>query len=182
MKKTIFERIIDCIESEGFPEATISPMNESVVTDNVGVILQAMVSDCKRTTNRDDLVLAREKEIISKDEQVGGNMEFIIIHKTSVRNTRYVLVVEVKRGSLGKGLVQLLLALKSMWEINNDQKLVYGFVTTGINWQLVTYDGQTWKLSEPSALLVGNMDKNEERWLNKNTQILDIIYSILSSL
>ena len=94
----------------------------------------------------------------------------------------YVLVVEVKRDSLGKGLVQLLLALKSVWEINNDQKLVYGFVTTGIDWQLVAHDGQTWKLSEPSALLVGNMHKNEERWLNKNTQILDIIYSILSSL
>jgi len=79
---------IDCIESEGFPEATILPMNESVVTDNVGLILQAMVSHCKRTMNRDDLKLSREKQIISKDEQVGGNMEFIIIQKINVRNTR----------------------------------------------------------------------------------------------
>jgi hypothetical protein len=35
-----------------------------------------------------------------------------------------------------------------MWDINNDQKLVYGFLTTGIDWQLVTYDGQTVKSSE----------------------------------
>jgi len=143
LKKKIFERLIDCIESEGFPEATILPMNESVVTDNVGLILQAMVSHCKRTMSRDDLKLSREKKIISKDEQVGGNMEFITIQKINAGNIRYVLVVEAKRDSLGKGLTQLLLALKSMWEINNDQKLIYGFVTTGINWQLVTYDGHT---------------------------------------
>ncbi len=173
---------IDCIESEGFPEATILPMNESVVTDNVGLILQAMVSHCKRTMNRDDLKLSREKQIISKDEQVGGNMEFIIIQKINVRNTRSVLVVEAKRDLLGKGLIQLLLALKSIWDINNDKKMVYGFLTTGINWQLVTYDGKTWTLSEPSTTLFGNMGQQEDRWLNNNTQILDAIYSILLSI
>jgi hypothetical protein len=99
-----------------------------------------------------------------------------------VGNTRYVLVIEVKRDSLGKGLVQLLLALKSMWEVNNDQKPVYGFVTTGIEWQLVTYDGQTWKLSERSTVLLPNMAKEDDRWLKKNSQILYVIHSILSSI
>lgn len=182
LKKEIFKRLVDCIRSEGFPEATISPMNESVVTDNVGIVLQAMVSYCQRVMNRDDLILSREKEIISKDEQVGGNMEFMMIQMITVGTTRYVLVIEAKRDSLGKGLVQLLLALKSMWELNNDHNSVYGFVTTGVNWQLVVHDGQTWKLSEPSALLVGNMETKEARWLNNNTQTLDVIYSILSSI
>src|SRR5262249_21374580 len=86
LKKKIFERLIDCIVSEGFPEATILPMNESVVTDNVGEILRAMVSYCKLTMDRDDLILSREKQIISSDEQFGGNMEFVIIQKISVRN------------------------------------------------------------------------------------------------
>lgn len=134
--------MVDCIESEGFPEATISSINESVVTDNVGLILQAMVSYCKLTMDRDDLILSREKQVISKDEQFGGNMEFIITQTINVENNRYILVVEAKLDSLGKGLTQLLLALKSMWDINNDQKLVNGFVTIGINWQLITYDGQ----------------------------------------
>jgi len=43
LKKEILKRLIDCIESEGFPEALISSMNESILTDNVGLILQAMV-------------------------------------------------------------------------------------------------------------------------------------------
>jgi hypothetical protein len=176
LKKEIFKRLIDCIESEGFPEATILPMNESVVTDNVGLILQAKVSHCKRTMKRDGLILSREKQIISKDEQVGGNMEFVTMQEINVEKTRYALVVETKRDSLGKGLIQLLLALKSMWDINNDQKLVYGLVTTGITWQLVTYDGQT------STLLFGNMGEQEDRWLKNNTQILDAIYSILLSI
>ncbi|CAF0854892.1 unnamed protein product [Rotaria sordida] len=65
LKKKIFERLIDCIISEGYPEAAISPMNESVVRDNIGVILQAMVSYYKLTMNRNDLKLLREKEIIN---------------------------------------------------------------------------------------------------------------------
>jgi len=31
---------MDRTESEGFPEATISPMNDSAVIDNVGLILK----------------------------------------------------------------------------------------------------------------------------------------------
>jgi hypothetical protein len=66
-----------------------------------------------------------------------------MIQKINFRNTRYAIVVEAKRDSLGKGLPQLLLALKSMWNINSDHKLLYGFITTETNWQLAAYDGQT---------------------------------------
>ncbi|UJR24110.1 hypothetical protein I4U23_027077 [Adineta vaga] len=107
---------------QGFPEATIAPMNESVVTDNVGMILITMVSYYRRTMHRNDLELTREKQIIRKDEQFGGNMEFVVTQMINAGNTRYVLVVEAKRIALGKGLTQLLLALKSMWDINNDKK------------------------------------------------------------
>ncbi|CAF1377470.1 unnamed protein product [Rotaria sordida] len=130
----------------------------------------------------DDLTLTREKEIISKNKQFGGNMDFIIIQNINVNTTRYVVVVEAKRDALGKGIPQLLLALKSMYDINNDQKLVYGFLTTAIQWQLVTYDGQTWKLSELSTVLLPKMIEKEDEWLKNNTQILDVIYSILSSI
>ncbi|CAF0914543.1 unnamed protein product [Adineta steineri] len=182
LKKKIFDRLTDCMNSEGFPEATIAPINESVVTDYVGLILMAMVAYSNRTTHRNELMLLREKQIISKDEQYGENIEFVTTQMVHVRNTRYILVVEAKRDSLGKGLIQLLLALKSMSDINNDQKMVYGFVTTAINWQLITYDGQLWKLSEPAVALLGNMGTKEDRWLKQNTQILDVIFTVLSSI
>ena len=116
LKKKIFERLIDCMDSEGFPEATIAPMNESVATDYVGMILIAMVAHRNRTMHHDELILSREKQIISKDEQFGGNMEFVIFQVINDESTRYVLVVEAKCDSLGKGLTQLLLGLKSMWD------------------------------------------------------------------
>ncbi|CAF3045449.1 unnamed protein product [Rotaria socialis] len=157
-------------------------MNRSVVKANIGIILQAMVAYSQRTMNHDDLMLKREIEIISKDEQFGGTMEFAVTQMNDIEATRYVLVVETIVDSLGRGLTQMLLTLKSMWDVNNDKKMVYGFLTTAINWQLVTYDGQTWKLSEPSTLLLANMRKQEDRWLKNNTQILDVIYSILASI
>ena len=182
LKKEIFNRLIQCIRSEGYPEVSLSPLNEAVVTDFVGNILQPMVAHfyCSRT--RKDIELTRETQIISRDEGEDENMEFVVMHSIDVDNVRYVIVIEAKRGELGNGLTQLLLALKSAFGINNDQKKVYGFLTTAIDWQLITYDGQTWKLSRTSTLLFGNMDQQENRWSKDNTQVLDMIYSILSSL
>jgi len=182
LKKNIFNQLVECIESEGYPEASLSPLNEAVVTDYVGHILPPMVAHFNRSRTRKDIELTRETQIISRDEEVGGNMEFVVMHSIDDDNDRYVIVIEAKRGALGKGLTQLLLALKSAFGINNDQKKVYGFLTTAIQWQLITYDGQTWKLSRPSPLLCGDMDKEEDQWLKDNTQVLDMIYSILSSL
>ena len=66
--------------------------------------------------------------------------------------------------------------------MNSDEILVYRLIITTIDWQLVTYDGQMWKLSERSTLLLTNIEEKEDRWLKNNTQILDVIYSILSSI
>ena len=79
-------------------------MNESVVTDDVGTILRAMISYCKIQMNYEDLIWSREKHIISKDEQVSANMEFLVIQKIDVHNTRYIIGVEAKRETLGKVL------------------------------------------------------------------------------
>jgi hypothetical protein len=60
--------------------------------------------------------------------------------------------------------------------------MVYGFLTTAINWQLVTYDGETWKLSEPSTISLANREEKEDRWLKNKKRILYAIYSILLSI
>lgn len=59
--------------------------------------------------NRNGLKLSREKQIISKDEEVGGKMEFIIMQQININNARYVIVVETKRDSLAilPGLVRV---------------------------------------------------------------------------
>ena len=181
-KKEIFQQLVHCLDSEGYPEASILPLNQAVVTDYVGTILRIMVAYCNRTMKHSNIQLTREKQIISNDEQIGEDIEFVVIHNLTENDVRYVIVVEAKRDSLGNGLTQLLLAMKSTFDINNDQKLVYGFVTTAIDWQLITFDGQRWNLYNRSTILFGSMKKQEDLWLNNFTQILDIIYYILSSL
>ncbi|CAF3659226.1 unnamed protein product [Rotaria socialis] len=100
---------------------------------------------------------------LSKAEQFGGNIDFVIIQIINTVNIRNEIVVEAKCDALGKGFLQLLLTLKSIWDLNNDTKFVYEFVTTVINWLLVTYDGQVWKLSKPSIVLLPNMEKQEDQ-------------------
>lgn len=182
LKREIFKRLSDYMISEGFPAAALSSCNESIVTDHVGVILTAMISHHKRMMARKDLMLKRGIQVISTDEQMDENIECLVIHTINVDDVRYVVVVEGKRGALASGLPQLLLALKSMWDLNGDRKLVYGFLTTAIEWQLVVYDGQTWKIWERCTVLLPNMVEKEDRWLKNNTQILDVIYSVLSLL
>ncbi|CAF1550128.1 unnamed protein product [Adineta ricciae] len=162
LKKKLFDRLVERLISEDFPEATIAPLNESVITDYVGQVLATMIAHIDSKMEHHLLKLRREKQIISKNDKYDENMEFMITQSIDNKNTRYVIVVEAKSDSLGKELTQLLLALKSMSEVNNDQKMVYGFVTTAIQWQLVTYNGQTWKLSEPSVLLFADMEKQED--------------------
>jgi hypothetical protein len=59
----------------------------------------------------------------------------------NVDDVHFVVVVEGQRGALASGLIQLLLKLKSMWDVHGDRKLAYGVLTTGIESQLVVYDG-----------------------------------------
>ncbi|CAF2080252.1 unnamed protein product [Rotaria magnacalcarata] len=90
-------------------------------------------------------------------------MDFVIIQIINAVNIRNKLVVEAKCDALGKGFLQLLLALKSMWDSNNENNSVYGFVTTVINWLLVIYDDQMWRLSKPSTVLLPNTKKQEDQ-------------------
>jgi len=182
LKEGIFKRLIDCIRSEGFPEATISPMNEAVVADFVAIILQTTISYYKRKSNHLDLKLSRKNEIVSKDKQVRGRIEFLVIQKIIFNQIRYKFVVETKCDSLGKGLPQLLFAVKSAYDANADKQVVYGFLTTGIRWQAIRYDGHSWSLSEPTIILIENMENQQNRWLQNNTQILDVIYNFLLSI
>jgi hypothetical protein len=72
LKKAICKRLFHFMISEGFPAAMISSMNESIVTDNIGRILQPMISYTKLTMNRNDfiIILTREKQIIGKRQTI----------------------------------------------------------------------------------------------------------------
>jgi len=88
--------------------------------------------------------------------------------------------VEAKRSSLGQALKQCLLALKDMGDINGDGK-VYGFVTTGKSWQMVEYDGVSFRMTEEMIVLFSKMHENEKRWLSSHSVIVGCLNFALNN-
>ncbi|KAI5839545.1 hypothetical protein DFP73DRAFT_561270 [Morchella snyderi] len=71
----------------------------------------------------------------------------------------FVLVVEAKTVSLGEARKQCFLSLKDMRD-NNGGGSVYGFITTGDSWRMVSYDG-TFQMSEKMEVLFDTMDDDK---------------------
>ena len=59
----------------------------------------------------------------------------------SVMEEKFVLVIEAKRSSLGQVMRQCLMVMKDMRD-SNGGGVVYGFVTAGESWQMLSYDGK----------------------------------------
>ena len=52
-KEKVYDRLVDRLLAEGYPEASITPYKEATVTDFVGDILTTVVSSFKRIKNKD---------------------------------------------------------------------------------------------------------------------------------
>ena len=67
---------------------------------------------------------------MSMDSETGGHGEFVVVDGISLKRQKFVFAIEAKRGSLGKGVGEFLLAMKDMRD-KNGGGAVFGFVTTG---------------------------------------------------
>ncbi|KAF8420692.1 hypothetical protein EV426DRAFT_576270 [Tirmania nivea] len=104
----------------------------------------------------------REKEIISVDSATGGTEEFVVMDKIAEGEKKFVLVVEAKKVSLGEARKLCFLALKDMRD-NNCGDTVYGFITTGDSWRMISYNG-FFEISEEMKVLFDTMDEDKQRW------------------
>lgn len=100
------------------------------------------------------LRLARETEIVSTDSK-----EFVVIDRIAVTEKRYILVIEGKRSSFGEAIKQCLLVIKDM-RGNNGGGGVYGFVTTGESWRMISYDG-TFQMTNKMGAIFDTMDEGK---------------------
>jgi len=76
---------------------------------------------------------------------------------------------------------QCLLVMKDMHESNSDQGTIYGFVTTGKIWRMITYDGRSFQKSEGMMVLFHTMDSDKQRWMDGYSVVVDCIYTALSN-
>ena len=161
-KGKVYEQIVRYLRIEGNPTGADPDFKEANINHLVFSILSPILEKFVLTTGR-DLRLRSEKEIISTDDETGGIEEAVVVVDKITYEEGFILVVEAKRSSMGQALKQCLLALKDM-RGNNGK--VYGFVTTGKSWQMVEYDGVSFRITEEMIVLFMKMDKNEKRWMS----------------
>ena len=69
----------------------------------------------------------------------------------SLKEQRFIFIVEAKRSSLGQGMIQCLAAMKDGWDPNSG-----GFVTTGKSWRMLVYDGTLQITEEMTASITSH--------------------------
>ena len=125
-KDEVYKQIVRYLKIEGYPMGSNADFKEASVNDLVLLIISPIIEAFIDTTDRCQVRLLREKQIVSEDGQTGGYEEFIVVDRISVTDEKYVFIIEAKRDSLGAAMRQCLLSMNS-----NHGGVVYGFVTTG---------------------------------------------------
>ncbi|RPA94616.1 hypothetical protein L873DRAFT_1415496 [Choiromyces venosus 120613-1] len=178
-KDKVFHGIVDFIEAEGYPTQSDEDFKEANINDLVFTILVPIIAAFRRNTGR-KLLLQREKQITAVDLETGGYEEFVMVDLIGVENQKFVFLVEAKRSSLGEAKRQCLLAMKDIGE-NNGVGVVYGFVTTGEQWQMIRYDGTVFTQTRRFLALFGDMGQEKETWMKESSIIVDCIHEALRS-
>ncbi|KAA8909937.1 hypothetical protein FN846DRAFT_940635 [Sphaerosporella brunnea] len=146
-KEKVYRNIVDYLEVEGYPSESRSDFKEANISDLVYATIIPIISDFKRQTRCALRFQREDKEIVSVDSETGGTEAFVLMDLISVAKDKFVFVVEAKRSSVGEAMKQLLLAMKDARDIDNGGT-VYGFTTTGDIWQMVSYNGEAFEVTE----------------------------------
>jgi len=67
------------------------------------LIILLVINDFILRMGRDKVRLAREKQIVADDLEMGGAEEFVVLDGIDLGKERYLLIVEAKGSSLGAG-------------------------------------------------------------------------------
>ncbi|KAG0635650.1 hypothetical protein HOY80DRAFT_981146, partial [Tuber brumale] len=178
-KEKVYDRIIEFVECEGYPTESDQDFKEANINDLVFAILAPIVSDFRERTGR-NIFLRREKEITAPDSKTYGYQEFVLVDLIGLEREKYVFVVEAKKSSLGEAKRQCLLAMKDMGD-RNGGGVVYGFVTTGEQWQMLRYDGAVFTQTINFLVMAENMQQDKERWMKEASIVVDCIHAALRS-
>ena len=172
-KEKVFNHITEYLGVAGYPTGAIPGFNEAHINHLVYATIIPVLREFIRRTGRKNMRLRFEKEIVATDDTTGCTNEFAVMDMFSFTKEKFVLMVNVRGSSLGGAMSQCLPSLKDMRD-NNGGGEVYGFVTTGIEWQMIRYDGE-FQITEGMQVLFPRMDKNKELWMKQHSILVDCI-------
>ncbi|KAG0642766.1 hypothetical protein HOY80DRAFT_998230 [Tuber brumale] len=178
-KEKVYARILEFVECEGYPTESLEDFKEANINDLVFSILAPIVSDFRERTGR-NICLLREKQITAPDSKTYSYQEFVLVDLIGLENEKYVFVVEARKSSLREAKRQCLLAMKDMGD-RNGGGVVYGFVTTGEQWQMLRYDGAVFTQTIKFLVMSEYMRHEKERWMKEASIVVDCIHAALRS-
>ncbi|KAF8422928.1 hypothetical protein EV426DRAFT_717859 [Tirmania nivea] len=122
---------------------------------NINDLVMPLSGSFIHMTRRKSMQLRKEKELVPTGGETGG-MEDLI----SVTEEKFVLIIEAKSSSLGQAMKKCLLAMKDMGTTMLVVK-VYGFITTGESWRMLSYDGVSFQLTDRMNVIFGSIGKEK---------------------
>ncbi|KAG0634349.1 hypothetical protein HOY80DRAFT_533856 [Tuber brumale] len=177
LKRKIYQDLVNYRKVRGYPSEAKGDLEEAI-NDMVVFTIFPIIAQFKDEANR-ELLLAREKEITSIDASTHGLVEFAVMDCISYNHHDYVLVVEAKRVSLGEAIKQCFLSLRDMRD-SNGGGTVYGFVTMGNSWSMISFDG-TFMLSNQIELQFDNMEEDRKQWMANYSILVECFNVALSN-
>lgn len=178
MKEKVYSNILDYLGFEGYPSTLTKDFCEANVSDLVLLMLNPILSDFRSKTGR-DLRLRREKKIVAVDGLTGGKEEFVVVDVVEVFERNFVLIIERKKDSGDDGMKQCLLSMKDIWD-NNGAGEVYGFVTTGVYWRMLRYNGKAFQVTDVVQALFLAMTNQKDLWLEMYSALVECIIVALN--
>jgi len=177
-KERVYDNVAEYIAIEGYPMEGSPDIRDTSINHLVYAAISPMIGNFIRMTGSESIQLQSEKGIASTDGETGGVEEFVVMDLVSVDDEKFILIVEAKRSSLGQAMKQCLLAMKDMRDNNGGVGEVYGFVTTGEFWRMISYDG-TFRMTNTIILVFGTMRDEKEKWMKEYSVLVDCMFVAL---
>jgi len=177
-KEKVFCHIAEYLQFEGYPTEAGPDFKRANINDLILYIIGPILWDFNIELEDGNVILRREKEIISPDSKTGGYGEFVVVEKCGPGVAEYLMLIIESKPSLGEAIKHCLLAMKDMWSKNGGGK-VYGFVTTGDDWRMVSYDGIIFWMTEKFTVL--STSNCRDRWMKEGSVLVDCIIAALRS-
>ena len=179
IKEKVYDQIVQYLDIEGLLDESDPDFKEANVNDLVYGIIGPAFQYAQKKTKR-MIRLAREKEIVSVDNWTGGTEEFVGLDYISVTEGKFVFIIEAKKTSLGQAKKQAFLSMKDARD-NNGGGTIYGFITTGEQWQMIGYNDKGFCLSSKMIALYAGMGENKRLWMKDCSVLVDCLVAALSS-
>ena len=170
-KEKVFNHITEYLGVAGYPTGAIPDFNEAHINHLAYTTIIPVLRDFICRAGCKNMRLRFEKEIV--DDGLGCTNEFVLVDLAPFPKEKFVLMVEVMGSSLGGTMSQCLLSLKDMQNSNGGGE-VYGFITTGTEWQMIRYDGK-FQITEGMQVLFPRMDENKELWMKRHSILVDCL-------